>query len=46
MVWAVLMDLVGRLLSGNKTMPEAAGVLDRFVAMIGLRLEQAKTRGH
>lgn len=45
MVWAVLMDLVGRLLSGNKTLPEATTVLDRFVAMIGLRLEQTEAQG-
>ncbi|MCC9195576.1 helix-turn-helix domain-containing protein [Arthrobacter sp. zg-Y820] len=42
MVWAVLMDLVSRVLAGNKTVPEATRVLDRFVAMIGLRLEQAE----
>ena len=46
MVWAVLMDLVGRLLSGNKTLPEATRVLDRFVAMIGLRLDQTQAREH
>jgi AcrR family transcriptional regulator len=40
MVWCVLMDLVARLASGDKTMVEANRILDRFVAMIGLRLEQ------
>ncbi len=40
MVWCVLMDLVARLLSGDKTMEEALRILDRFVQMVGLRLEQ------
>lgn len=44
MVWAVLMDLVARLLAGNKTFAEATRILDRFVVMIGLRLEQAHTK--
>ncbi|WP_354179936.1 TetR/AcrR family transcriptional regulator [Arthrobacter sp. UYP6] len=46
MVWAVLMDLVARLLVGNKTMAEAQRILDRFVAMIGLRLEQVDAADH
>ncbi|WP_113716779.1 TetR/AcrR family transcriptional regulator [Arthrobacter dokdonensis] len=40
MVWCVLMDLVARLLSGDKTMDEALRISDRFVKMVGLRLEQ------
>lgn len=40
MVWCVLMDLVARLLSGDKTMDEALRISDRFVQMVGLRLAQ------
>ena len=40
MVWCVLMDLVARLLSGDKTMDEALRISDRFVQMVGLRLVQ------
>lgn len=43
MVWCVLMDLVARLASGDKTMVEANRILDRFVSMIGLRLEQVES---
>lgn len=42
MVWAVLMDMVGRLLAGNQTLEDANRVLVRFVEMIGLRLDQAE----
>ncbi len=45
MVWCVLMDLVARLLSGDKTMAEAQRVLDSFVRMIGLRLAQFEADG-
>lgn len=41
MVWAILMDLVARLLAENKTFADATRIVDRFVAMIGLRLDQA-----
>ncbi|MFJ7751390.1 TetR/AcrR family transcriptional regulator [Arthrobacter sp. NPDC097144] len=44
MVWAVLMDLVGRLLTDYYTLAEANRVLGRFVEMIGLRLEQVEPR--
>ncbi|ALE91251.1 hypothetical protein AOC05_00890 [Arthrobacter alpinus] len=40
MIWCVLMDLVARLLSGDKTMDEALRISDRFVQMVGLRLQQ------
>lgn len=40
MVWCVLMDLVARLLAGDKTMDEALRISERFVHMIGLRLTQ------
>ncbi|WP_427004822.1 TetR/AcrR family transcriptional regulator [Pseudarthrobacter sp. H2] len=43
MVWCVLMDLVARLASGDKTMVEANRILDRFVSMIELRLEQVES---
>lgn len=42
MVWAVLMDMVGRLLAGNQTLEDANRVLVRFVEMIGLRLDQVE----
>ncbi|WP_434614320.1 TetR/AcrR family transcriptional regulator [Arthrobacter sp. A5] len=45
MVWCVLMDLVARLLNGDKTMAEAHRVLDSFVRMIGLRLAQFEAEG-
>lgn len=45
MVWAVLMDLVGRLLAGKQTLDDANRILGRFVDMIGLRLEQVDA-GH
>ena len=41
MVWCVLMDLVARLAAGDKTMDEAHRIADRFVRMIGLRLQEA-----
>lgn len=40
MVWCVLMDLVARLAAGDKTMDEAHRVADRFVRMIGLRMQE------
>ncbi|MFB9165107.1 TetR/AcrR family transcriptional regulator [Arthrobacter psychrochitiniphilus] len=46
MVWCVLMDLVARLLSGDKTLTEAHRILDRFVQMIGLRLAQFEAGAH
>ncbi|WP_104053077.1 MULTISPECIES: TetR/AcrR family transcriptional regulator [unclassified Arthrobacter] len=42
MVWAILMDMVGRLLAGNQTLEDANRVLVRFVKMIGLRLDQVE----
>lgn len=45
MVWCVLMDLVARLLTGNKTMAEAHRVIDSFVRMVGLRVAQFETEG-
>ncbi|MDN3482655.1 helix-turn-helix domain-containing protein [Arthrobacter sp. APC 3897] len=42
MVWAVLMDMVGRLLAGVQTLEDANRVLARFVEMIGLRLDQVE----
>ncbi|MFJ6415591.1 TetR/AcrR family transcriptional regulator [Paeniglutamicibacter sp. NPDC091659] len=41
MVWCVLMDLVARLAAGDKTMDEAHRIADRFVRMVGLRLQEA-----
>lgn len=45
MVWCVLMDLVARLLSGDKTMAEAHRVIDSFVRMVGLRVTQFEAEG-
>lgn len=45
MVWCVLMDLVARLLTGDKTMPEAHRVIDSFVRMVGLRVAQFEAEG-
>lgn len=42
MVWAVLMDMVGRMLTGNDTLEDANRILVRFVEMIGLRLAQVE----
>lgn len=42
MVWCVLMDLVARLATGDKTMAEAHRIVDRFVKMVGLRLGQVE----
>lgn len=42
MVWAVLLDVVSRVYLQDKTMEEAYGVLDRFVALIQYRLELAE----
>ncbi|MBO0908598.1 TetR/AcrR family transcriptional regulator [Arthrobacter sunyaminii] len=42
MVWAILMDMVGRLLASNQTLEDANRVLVRFVKMIGLRLDQVE----
>ncbi len=46
MVWAVLMDMAGRLLAGNHTLQDASRVLVRFVEMIGLRLKQVEAEQH
>lgn len=42
MVWALLLDVVSRVILQNMTMEQAYGVLDRFVALIQHRLEQAE----
>lgn len=44
MVWCVLMDLVARLATGDKNMAEAHRIVDRFVDMVGLRLQQVQTQ--
>lgn len=41
MVWCVLMDLVARVSAGHNTIAEAHRIGDRFVQMIGLRLQLA-----
>lgn len=44
MVWCVLMDLVARLAAGDKNMVEAHRIVDRFVDMVGLRLQQVEAK--
>lgn len=45
MVWCLLMDLVARLISGDKTMAEAHRIIDSFVHLIGLRMAQFEGQG-
>ncbi|PRB70405.1 TetR/AcrR family transcriptional regulator [Arthrobacter sp. MYb213] len=39
MVWALLMDVVSRVISKDKTIQEAYRILDRFVVLVKHRLE-------
>lgn len=43
MVWALLMDVVSRVISGDKDITEAYRVLDRFVELIKHRLENTSS---
>jgi AcrR family transcriptional regulator len=46
MVWSVLMDLVSRVSGGHNTIAEAHRIVDRFVQLIGLRLQLRSTTKH